>query len=88
MARQSLLKSWTGASPGTVIVPAFNIGRTQDFLYEIESLTHEFGAEPVAPVVQRSRIGDVARGHVSVFSIDALVSMAARVNLYPVRIAA
>jgi len=38
--------------------------------------------------VQRSRIGDVARGHVSVFSIDALVSMAARVNLHPVKIAA
>ena len=38
--------------------------------------------------VQRSRIGDVSRGHISVFSIDALVSMAARVNLHPVRIAA
>jgi len=38
--------------------------------------------------VQRSRIGDAVRGHVSVFSIDALVSMAARVNLHPVKIAA
>jgi predicted XRE-type DNA-binding protein len=38
--------------------------------------------------VQRSRIGDVSRGHISVFSIDALVAMAARVGLHPVRIAA
>jgi predicted XRE-type DNA-binding protein len=38
--------------------------------------------------VQRSRIGDVSRGHISVFSIDALVAMAARVNLHPVKIAA
>jgi metallo-beta-lactamase family protein len=40
------------ADGGTVIVPAFSIGRTQDFLYEIESLIHEFGAEPVAPGVE------------------------------------
>ena len=38
--------------------------------------------------VQRSRIGDVSRGHISVFSIDALVAMAARVGLHPVKIAA
>ena len=38
--------------------------------------------------VQRSRIGDISRGHISVFSIDALVAMAARVNLHPVKIAA
>ncbi len=38
--------------------------------------------------VQRSRIGDVSRGHITVFSIDALVAMAARVGLHPVKIAA
>ena len=38
--------------------------------------------------VQRSRIGDVSRGHISVFSIDALVTMAARVDLHPVKVAA
>ncbi|SFR42150.1 metallo-beta-lactamase family protein [Marinobacter gudaonensis] len=31
---------------GTVLVPAFSIGRTQELLYEIESLIHEFGGEP------------------------------------------
>ncbi|SNC66994.1 metallo-beta-lactamase family protein [Marinobacter sp. es.048] len=28
---------------GTVLVPAFSIGRTQELLYEMESLIHEFG---------------------------------------------
>ena len=28
---------------GTVLVPAFSIGRTQELLYEIESLIHDFG---------------------------------------------
>ncbi len=37
--------------------------------------------------VQRSRVGDVSRGHISVFSIDSLVAMAARVGLHPLRIA-
>jgi metallo-beta-lactamase family protein len=30
---------------GSVLVPAFSIGRTQELLYEIESLIHEFGGE-------------------------------------------
>jgi len=38
--------------------------------------------------VQRSRIGEVSRGHITVFSIDSLVAMAARVGLHPVKIAA
>jgi len=38
--------------------------------------------------VQRSRVGDVCRGHITVFSIDSLVAMAARVGLHPVKIAA
>ena len=35
---------------GTVLVPAFSIGRTQELLYEIESLIHEFGDNPVGEV--------------------------------------
>ena len=35
--------------------------------------------------VQRSRIGDVSRGHIDVFSIDLLVAMAARVGMYPIK---
>lgn len=37
------------ADGGTVLVPAFSIGRTQELLYEIESLIHEFGNNEVAP---------------------------------------
>lgn len=33
---------------GTVLVPAFSIGRTQELLYEIESLIAEFGDTPVS----------------------------------------
>ncbi|WP_417566215.1 MBL fold metallo-hydrolase [Marinobacter sp.] len=36
---------------GAVLVPAFSIGRTQELLYEIESLIHEFGDKPVSPSV-------------------------------------
>lgn len=35
------------ADGGTVLVPAFSIGRTQELLYEIEGLIAEFGDEPV-----------------------------------------
>ena len=53
---------------------------------EERGLTQRQAAELMG--VQRSRVGDVSRGHISVFSIDALVLMAARVNLHPLKIAA
>ncbi|OIN07914.1 MBL fold metallo-hydrolase [Oceanisphaera psychrotolerans] len=37
------------ADGGTLLVPAFSLGRTQDLLYEIESLMAEFGTEAAAP---------------------------------------
>lgn len=37
------------ADGGTVLVPAFSIGRTQELLYEMEGLIHEFRHQPVAP---------------------------------------
>ena len=49
-------------------------------------LTQEQAAEIMG--VQRSRIGDVCRGKMSGFSIDALVSMVARAGLHPLQIAA
>lgn len=39
------------ADGGTVLVPAFSIGRTQELLYEIEGLIHEFGDDEVAEEV-------------------------------------
>jgi predicted XRE-type DNA-binding protein len=53
---------------------------------EENDLTQAKAAEIMG--VQRSRIGDVCRGKMSGFTIDALVSMAARAGLYPLRIAA
>ena len=38
--------------------------------------------------VQRSRVGDVCRGKVSGFTIDALIAMTARAGLHPLQIAA
>lgn len=35
------------ADGGTMLVPAFSIGRTQELLYEIESLIHEFGDDSI-----------------------------------------
>ena len=49
-------------------------------------LTQEQAAEIMG--VQRSHIGDVCRGKISGFSIDALVSMAARAGLHPLQITA
>ena len=34
---------------GTLLIPAFSLGRTQDLLYELESLIAEFGGEQAAP---------------------------------------
>jgi len=51
-----------------------------------QGITQQEAAERMG--VQRSRIGDISRGHISVFSIDALVAMAARVDLHPIKIAA
>ncbi|MHA6964789.1 MBL fold metallo-hydrolase RNA specificity domain-containing protein [Zobellella denitrificans] len=37
------------ADGGTLLIPAFSLGRTQDILYELESLIAEFGTEAAAP---------------------------------------
>ncbi|PSJ46092.1 MBL fold hydrolase [Zobellella endophytica] len=37
------------ADGGTLLIPAFSLGRTQDILYELESLIAEFGNEAAAP---------------------------------------
>ncbi|MFL1455722.1 MBL fold metallo-hydrolase RNA specificity domain-containing protein [Marinobacter sp. GN3S48] len=43
---------------GTVLVPAFSIGRTQELLYEIESLIAEFGEAPInAGVSEHAPVG-------------------------------
>lgn len=33
---------------GVVLIPAFSIGRTQELLYELEELIHQFGKEPIS----------------------------------------
>ncbi len=53
---------------------------------EENELTQQKAAEVMG--VQRSRVGDVCRGKMSGFTIDALVAMAARAGLYPLYIAA
>jgi|AntRauTorckE5430_2_1112549.scaffolds.fasta_scaffold11888_2 predicted XRE-type DNA-binding protein len=66
-------------------VKAALMDRIRSYIAE-HGLTQQQAADLMG--VQRSRIGDVARGHISVFSIDALVAMAARVNLHPLEVAA
>ncbi len=53
---------------------------------EENELTQEKAAEVMG--VQRSRVGDVCRGKISGFTIDALVAMAARAGLHPLQVAA
>ena len=38
------------ADQGTVLIPSFSIGRTQELLYELEEILHERGASQEAPV--------------------------------------
>lgn len=44
------------ADGGTVLIPAFSIGRTQELLYELESLFHDAAGDPVGASVQWSRL--------------------------------
>jgi metallo-beta-lactamase family protein len=42
------------ANRGTVLIPAFSIGRTQELLYDLEHVLHQFGRDPL-PAGARSR---------------------------------
>lgn len=53
---------------------------------QVNKLTQQQTADVMN--VQRSRIGDIARGKTAGFTIDALVAMAARAGLHPLQIAA
>ena len=52
--------------------------------------THALTQQQTADImgVQRSRIGDICRGKIAGFTIDALVAMTARAGLHPLQIAA
>lgn len=39
------------ANGGLVLIPAFSLGRTQELLYELESIIHDFGQDLAAPNV-------------------------------------
>ena len=43
--------SHAGGQPGTVLIPAFSIGRTQELLCELEDIIHRNRQRPVAPGV-------------------------------------
>lgn len=47
-------------------------------------LTHQEASERMG--VSRPRVTDMVNGRISKFTIDALVSMAARVKLFPIRV--
>lgn len=53
---------------------------------EVNKFTQQQTADAMG--VQRSRIGDVCRGKIAGFTIDALVAMTARAGLHPLQIAA
>lgn len=53
---------------------------------EQHKLTQQEAADRMG--VQRSRVGDLMRGQISRFSIDALVVMAGRVGIDPWKVAA
>jgi len=53
---------------------------------EEHKLTQQEAADRMG--VQRSRVGDLMRGQISRFSIDALVVMAGRVGIDPIKAAA
>ncbi|MFD1008736.1 MBL fold metallo-hydrolase [Oceanisphaera ostreae] len=44
------------ADGGTVLIPAFSLGRTQDLLYELESIIHDFGQDLAAPNVPWNKL--------------------------------
>ncbi|MBK1646545.1 MBL fold hydrolase [Thiocapsa imhoffii] len=45
---------------GTLLIPAFSIGRTQELLYELETLVHEYGTSGTRPAGEAWRWEDLA----------------------------
>ncbi|WP_319783758.1 MBL fold metallo-hydrolase [Oceanisphaera sp. IT1-181] len=41
---------------GLVLIPAFSLGRTQDLLYELEGIIHDFGQDHAAPNVPWNKL--------------------------------
>ncbi|GGB42681.1 MBL fold hydrolase [Oceanisphaera marina] len=44
------------ADGGTVLIPAFSLGRTQDLLYELEGIIHDFGQDLAAPGIPWNKL--------------------------------